>query len=213
MKIQKKATEFAVIGLGRFGQSVTKSLSEYGANILACDKDEDSLHAVADYATQLVQADAAEEETIEQLGINNFDVVVIAMGENFSASLMAVMTAKELGAPFIVAKAYGHREKKIFESIGADLVVQPEQEMGAKVAHKLVRPNVLDILEDAQHYQISEMHPLPEWVNKTVQQADIRNKHKTSLLAIIRGDEKIIPVPPEEVLLADDVLICLCDPE
>ncbi len=212
MKLQRDATQFAVIGLGRFGISMVKSLAEYGVNILACDTDEENLHAVCGYATHMVKADAADEDAMAKLGIGNFDVVILAMGEDFQASLMATMTAKELGAKFIVVKAYGHREKKIFESVGADLVVVPEQEMGAKLAHRLTNPNVLDVLEDSQRYLITEMRPRPEWVGRSVLESDIRRNFQTSVLAIIRGERTIIPVMPEEVIEERDVLICLSDP-
>ena len=213
MKAQKNAKQFAVIGLGRFGQSIVKSLAGYNVNILACDNDEDQLHAVCGYATHMVKADAEDEEAMAKLGLGNFDVVIMAMGEDLEASLMATMTAKELGAKYIVVKAYGLREKKIFESVGADLVVVPEQEMGAKLAHRLVRPNIVDILEDNDRYQITEMRPLPEWVEKSVRDSDIRKKHRTSILAIIRGDSTVFPVMPEEVIQAGDMLVTLNEAE
>lgn len=213
MKLQKDATQFAVIGLGRFGQSIVKSLAAYGVSILACDRSEERLHSVAGYATHVAQIDAADEEAMAKLGIGNFDVVIMAMGEDLQAPLMATMTAKELGAKYIVVRVYGQREKKIFESIGADLVVVPEQEMGAKIAHRLMRPNILDILEDSQHYQITEMHPMREWVGQSVKESDIRMKYRTTLLAIIRDKKTIIPVMAEEIIMAQDILVALCEPE
>ncbi len=211
MKSQNnKVKQFAVIGLGRFGQSIVRSLSEYGVNILAVDNDEENLHAVCGYATHMVKADAEDEEAMAKLGLGNFDTVIMAMGEDLEASLLATMTAKELGAKFIVVKSYGQRQKKIFESVGADLVVVPEQEMGAKLAHRLVRPNIVDILEDNDRFQITEMRPLPEWVGKSVVESDIRKEHHTSLLAIIRDGNTIFPVLPEEVIRENDLLIALC---
>lgn len=211
MKRPEKATQFAVIGLGRFGQSLVKKLSEYGADILACDRREDRLQQVTEYATHVAQMDAADEQAMAKLGIGNFDVLVLAMGTDFQASVLATMTAKELGANFVVVKASGEREKRIFESIGADMVVIPEMEMGAKIARKLMHSNIVDVLEETSPFQITEMHALTEWVGKSVRQSDIRKRYRVSLLAIIRGDRTIIPVMPEEILEADDLLIALCE--
>lgn len=211
MKRYDKDSQFAVIGLGRFGMSIVETLSEYDVNILACDKIAERVHRAAEYATHAVQADAADEAAMARLGIGNFDVVVLAMGEDFEAGLLAAMTAKDLGAKYIVVKAFGPRQAKIFESIGADLIVQPELEMGSKVARRLVRPNILDILEDSEHYAVTEMRPLPEWVGRTVRDSDIRKKHGMSLLAIIREGQTIIPVQPGQVLEESDLLVALCE--
>ncbi len=206
------ATQFAVLGLSGFGQSVVRSLAEYGVYILACDTTEEKLHAVTGYATHMVKVDATDEEAMGKLGLGNFDAVIIAMGEtDLDASIMATMTAKECGAKHIVVKGYSLREKKLLESIGAHYVVIPEQEMGIKLAHRLVRPNVLDVLEDSESYQISEMLPMAEWVGKSVKESDIRNRYQTSVLAIIRQNKRIFPVKPNEIIEADDVLIALSD--
>lgn len=209
MKTPQNATQFAVIGIGRFGLSIVKTLSEYDVSILACDKDMDKLHDAAPYATHVVQADAADEEAMERLGLGNFDVVILAMGEDFESALLAAMKAKEAGAGHIVVKAFGHRQKKIFESIGVDHVVLPEQEMGAKTARRLVSPGLVDMLEDTGHFAVSELRPKDAWVDKTVRQADIRRRDGMTLLAIIRGKRTLIPVLPDMVIEKDDILVAI----
>lgn len=212
-KIEPAHTQFAIIGLGRFGMAILQALSRYDVNILACDTDPDCLHEAAQYATHVVQADAADDEALEKLGLGNFDVVILAMGADFEGSLLATMKAKELNVPYIVAKANGERQKKILESIGANLVVLPEHEMGAKIARRLVQPNILDVLNDTDRYSIAEMRPMAEWVGKTVRSADIRRRQGMTLLAILRGKDTIIPVLPDVVIEADDVLVTLSKPE
>lgn len=208
--IEKKCDlQFAVLGLGRFGMSILRTLAEYDVNVLACDKDPALLHSATEYATQVVQADVSDEEAMANLGLGNFDVVVLAMGEDFESAIMATMTAKELGAGKIVVKALGPKQKKILESIGADLVVLPEMEMGEKIARRLVNPNILDVLENAGHFTITEMHPLAEWVGKSIATSDIRRKYGTLILAVIRGAETTFPVPADFVPQADDVMLAL----
>lgn len=210
MKNQSPATQFAVLGLGRFGLSVVRTLAESDVHILACDRNEALLHEAAEYATRVVKMDVADEDGLAKLGLGNFDVVVIAMGDDFEASVIATMKLKELGTGLVVVKALGQRQKRIFESLGADVVVMPEIETGVKIARRLMRNNVLNALEESGQLDVTEMHPLPEWVGKSVRQSDIRNKHGISLLAVVRGGNALIPVSADEVLLQDDLLVVLC---
>ncbi|MDL2293375.1 TrkA family potassium uptake protein [Ruminococcaceae bacterium OttesenSCG-928-D13] len=209
MDKEKCELQFAVLGLGRFGMSIVKTLAEYDANILACDRDPARLHEATEYAAHVVQADAADEDAMHKLGLGNFDVVVLAMGEDFEASVIAAMLAKELGAGKVVAKAFGTRQKKILESIGVDQVVLPEVEMGAKVARNLVNPNVLDVLEQTGRQTIAEMCPRDEWVGKTIGEADIRKRYGYTILAIVRGEETIIPVTTDIKIQKEDILVTL----
>lgn len=202
-------SNFAVLGLGRFGVSIIETLSEYDVNILACDRDETKLQSVLDSATHVVQADLSDESALEKLGLGNFDVVILAMGEDFEASQIATMIAKENGARHVVVKARSERQKKILMSVGADEVILPEHEMGAKLARKLMGSNIMDILNDSQYYTITEMKPLPGWIGKTVRQADIRRKHDITILAIRRGERLSMQVSPDRVIEAEDVLLVL----
>lgn len=206
-----KNENFAVLGLGRFGMSIVQTLSDFDKNILACDRNEAKLQNAAEYATHVIQADLSDETTLGKLGLGNFDTVILAMGEDFEASQIATMIAKESGANRVIVKARNNRQKKILLSIGADEVVLPEHEMGAKLARKLVNTNIVDILEESEHYVISEMHPLEEWVGKTLRQADIRRKHDLSVLAIRSGNKLSLSISPDRVLSADDVLITLSE--
>jgi len=207
----KPYTQFAVLGLGRFGMGIVQTLSEYDVNIMACDKDELKLRQAAEYATHAVKVDAADENALKKLGIGNFDVVILAFGEDFEASLIAAMIAKESGARRIIVKARNSRQKTILESIGIRDVILPEHEMGEKLARRLVGSNIQRILEDTGLYQITEIQPMDEWVNKTIQQADIRRKHNCTILAIQHEDKLQIPVLPDTMIYDGDVLIALSE--
>lgn len=204
-------THFAILGLGRFGISIVQTLAEFDVNILACDRDEAKLRQVTEFATHVVQADVADENAMLQLGLGNFDVVILAMGDDFEASQVATMIAKEHGAKHVIVKARNKRQKKILCSIGADEVILPEHEMGARLARKLVDSSIMDILEESELYTITEMHPLSEWVGKTVRQADIRRKHGYTILAVQRGGRLSIPVSADRPIAKDDIFIVLSD--
>lgn len=206
---RKKHGQYAVLGLGSFGMSVVKTLAEYGVSILACDRDSTRIHEATEFATHVIQLDAMDETTLLNLGLGNFDAVIIAMAEDFEASVMATMIAKEQGAKFIMVKAHGNRQKGILESIGANEVILPEHEMGRRVARHLVDPNVLDVFDESEHFCVSEMRPHKEWIDTSVKQADIRRKHNVTILAIRRNKKLIIPVSPDEILRKEDLLVVL----
>lgn len=208
MSLSKKNTHFAVLGLGRFGMSIVQTLAETDLNIMACDKDEAKLQWASEYATHVVQVDITDEHSLERIGLGNFHVVILAIGD-FEASLTASMIARERGARIVIAKASNDRQKAIFKSIGVDEVILPEHEMGAKLARRLSGSNIMDILGESEDYTITEMHPLEEWTGNTVQQADIRRKHHFTILAIRHGDKLRIPVPPDTIIQENDILIVL----
>lgn len=200
---------FAVLGLGHFGMSIIQTLSEFDVNIMACDRDDAKLQMATEYATHVVRADMADENALARMGLGNFDVIVLAIGTDFEASQIATMIAKENGAKHVIVKARNVRQKKILESIGADEVILPEHEIGAKLARRLASPNIMDILDDSEFYTITEMHPMDEWLDHTIRDADIRRKHNITILAIRREDNFIIPVSPSNILTKEDVLIVL----
>ncbi len=204
-------TQFAVLGLGLFGMSIVQTLSESDVSILACDNDEIKLQQAAAYATHVVQADVTDENALERLGLGNFEVVIVAIGEDFEASQIAAMIAREHGVKHIIVKARNNRQKTILESMGVGEVILPEHEIGAKLARKLTGSGVLDILEESDLFTIKEMRPMDEWVNKTIRQADIRRKHNLTILAIRHGEKLKIPVTPDTVMAGDDILITLSE--
>lgn len=200
---------FAVFGLGRFGMSIIQTLSKYDVNILACDNNEIKVNLATEYATHVIQADASDETALINLGINSFDVIVLAMGEEFEASLIATMIAKENGAECVIVKARNKRQRKILKNIGADKVVLPEHEAGVKLARTILEPNIMDILDDSEYYTITEMKPYDDWLNKTIVEADIRQNHGITILAIRNGKELTIPISPDTIITEDDVLIVI----
>lgn len=206
-----KYNHFAVLGLGRFGMSIVQTLAEYDVNILACDIDEAQLNYASEYATHVVQADVGDEASLNKLGLGNFDIVILATGEDFEASQIATMIAKEQGVEHVVVKARNGRQRKILESIGADEIILPEYEMGKKLARKLISSNIMDILEESEYYTITEMRPMEKWIGKTLQQSDIRRKHNLTILAVRKGKKLTIPVPPDHVITEDEVMIVLSD--
>lgn len=209
----KKNKQYAIIGLGRFGISILKTLAQHDVTILAVDKDADVLDDATQYATHVVQADVGDEDAVRQLELGGFDVVVLAMTGDFEATIITTMIARENGCPYVLAKARTHRQKAILETMGAVRVVLPEEEMGRRVGMGLLQPMLQEVLEQSGDDMIGEIVPKPEWVGRTVGQADIRKKEGITILALRRQDSIVVPVDPNTVLEKDDKLIVLSGKE
>lgn len=199
--------QFAVIGMGRFGLSVATALSNMGLDVLAIDADEHRTQLVANLVTHAVSADSTDEEALRALGIRNFDVVVVAIGEDIQASILTTLILKDLGSPLIVVKAQNELHGKVLQKIGADKVIYPERDMGLRVAHHLTSPNVLDYIELSDEYSIVEMRVSSEMVGKNLIELDIRARFGCNVMAIKRGSRMNISPSAAERLTADDILV------
>ncbi|KRK70527.1 potassium channel family protein [Lacticaseibacillus nasuensis] len=200
---------FAVFGLGRFGTSIVTHLAAHDVELLAVDRDHDRVNAIAEFVDQAVTGSADAEELLARIGVEHYDVVVFAMGEAFESSVMATMIAKERGAKRVVVKALNERQAQILRRVGADQVVLPEVEMGAKLARSLVNPNILDVIDQTNGISLTERRPDPEWVGQTLAEANIRATANLEVIALIRQRRTYIPAPADLALAADDVLVTI----
>lgn len=198
-----KEKSYAVIGLGQFGMSVAETLAESDCDVLAIDAREESIQEIADKVTYAVRADVREPEVLRTLGVQNVDVAVIAVAENMEASIMATMQAKELGVPYVMAKAMNALHGKILEKIGADRVIYPEQSMGLRVARNLMSGGFLDVFELSTEFSMAEFSVPAEWVGKSLQELQLRESHDINIIAIKVGDDVEINLDPVKPLEAD----------
>lgn len=203
----KKTKQFAVIGLGRFGTSVATTLHKMGYEVLAIDNDEERVQEFSNEVTHVVQADTTDEDTLVALGIRNFDVVIVAIGEDIQANILTTLQLKEIGVQYIVTKASNKLHGKMLEKIGADRVVYPERDMGQRVAHNLVSSTVLDYIELSPNLNIMEVSVPRALVGKTLAETDLRAKYEINVVAIKRGDDIIVPPLPNERIKANDILV------
>lgn len=201
--------QFAVIGIGRFGSSVAKTLCALGHEVLAIDKDQDRIQDIADYVTHAVQADATDEETLKSLGMRNFDAVVISIGDDIQSSIMVALMCKEMGVKFVVGKAQNDLHAKVLYKIGVDKVIFPERDMGIKIAHHLASTNIIDYIELASDYSLIEITALPEWIGKSLKQINMRVVYGLNVVAIKRGEDVLISPKGEDVIHEGDVLVTI----
>jgi len=211
--------QFAVIGMGRFGATVAKTLSEKGYQVLAIDVNESIIQDVADEVTQAVCLDATDEKALRSVGIENVDVAIVGAGTNLEASILITLNLKEIGVKEIVCKAISQDHKKVLEKIGATRVVQPEREMGARVANSLVSTNVIEHIELSGESSIVELISPKDFVGKNLRELDVRAKYGVNVIALKRKipsaskkeEEEIVNVSPkaEDIINKGDILIIL----
>ncbi len=202
-----KTKQFVVFGLGRFGISLATTLSEAGYEVMVVDKSEEVIQEIAPLVTHAVQADSADMDTLKSLGIRNFDVAVVAIGKDIQSSIMTTLLLKELGIPYVIAKASSEIHERVLKKIGADRIILPEHEMGMRIATNLISGNILDYIQLSSEYSIVETSILSEWVGRSIVDIDLRNKYGINIIAVQRKGNIEISPSPDFIIENEDLLV------
>ena len=199
-----------VLGLGIFGRTIARELSQYGCDVIAIDGEEKYVDAVSDVVTYAAIGDFTDMELLRSVGIANCDIVVVATGTNLESSVLAVMHAKRLGVKQIIAKARSITFEEVLYEVGVDAVVAPERDSGLRLASKILRNNIDEVLRLDDDTSIIEFETPPRWIGKTLAELDVRRKYDLNLLGMReeRG-EKLIPIAPQKPLEPDVVLVAM----
>ncbi|MGO4369779.1 potassium channel family protein [Paenibacillus sp. YIM B09110] len=204
-----KRSQFVIVGLGRFGSSLGRELIELGHEVLGIDKDEETVQDMSSVLTYAVSADCTDEETLRSLGVRNFDCGVVAIGDDIQASILTAILLKDLGVKKVVAKAMSELHGRVLEKIGVDRVVYPERDMGIRVAHQLVSPNLLDYIELSKDYTIAEL-AVPKCLNgKSLSDLNPRARFGCSIVAINKPNGIIIAPSATDVLTERDIMVII----
>lgn len=202
-----------VLGIGRFGERVATKLFEDGLEVMAVDKNYDLVQNISDKVTSAVQCDISNDKALEELGIGNFDVAVIATGESLEASMAATLFAKDHNVEKIIAKATSTNHARILKKIGADQIVFPEIDMGEKLARSIAGSNLLQFFHFSDDYSMIELKAYDELVGKSLKEIDFRKKYKMMVIAYKRDGELIINPEANWKIEKDDTLVLLGDSE
>lgn len=202
---------YAIIGLGRFGGSICRTLIESGQEVLAIDSSEDRVNEYMNIATHAVVGNAQDEMTLRSLGIRNFDCVIVAIGEDIQASILVTLMVKEMGVANIVAKAQNTYHAKVLEKVGADRVVHPERDMGIRIGHNLVSKNILDYIELSDEFSLAEIRVSNKrFFNKSLLELNLRQRYGLTVVAIRRGAKEVVVSPAaEEIVVENDNLLVI----
>lgn len=204
---------YAVFGLSSYGWAVAKELVECGVEVLAVDSDAELVNAAITEIPFCKCADVTEPEVIKQLGMENIDVVIIAMANNLEASVMATMLCKEAGVKTVIAKCSDEMHRKILKKVGADRVVFPEKESGTRMAKNILSAGFVDIMELSEEVSVLEMDVKSEWIGKTLLELNLRKKYGINIVAIRQNHDVCINVDPEKPLDDSMNLIVIANTE
>lgn len=203
--------QVAVIGLGRFGFHVARQLHLAGHEVLAIDSDAVHVQRIRDFSSHAVVLDARDKERLEALGIRDFDVVVVSLGERVDVSALVTLHLKELGVKRLITKAGSEDHRRLLELIGADEVVFPEREVATRLAHRLTSPNVIDYIPLGEDSSIHEVTPPESFVGRSLGELKLRNRFKVQVLAIRDAQTREVQINPDAAvcLKSTDALLVL----
>lgn len=201
--------QFAVLGLGSFGWSVALTLESMGCDVLVVDESYEKIQEISEKVSYAVKADVADAEALESLGGRNLDGVVVAVSENFEASIMATMMCKEMGIPMVLAKAKDTLQGAILEKVGADSVVYPEREMGSRVAKNLVAGEFMDWISLSKDYSMVEVVVPEKWIGQSLAELKIRERFGINVVGVIVEGEVDVTFDPQKPLPQGGILIMI----
>ena len=198
-----------VIGLGRFGRHMAKKFSEQNNDVMAIDINEERINNVLSVVTNALIGDATNEQFMETIGVRDFDLCVVAIGDNFQSSLETTALLKDLGAKFVLARASRDVHAKFLLRNGADDVIYTEKETAERLAVKYGSDNIFNYIELNDEYSIYEIAVPSSWLNKSILKVNVRSKYGISILATKQGNN-IFPLPkPEHVFTDSESLMIL----
>ncbi len=198
-----------IIGLGRFGRHMAKKFSEQNNDVMAIDINEERINNVLSVVTNALIGDATNEQFMETIGVRDFDLCVVAIGDNFQSSLETTALLKGLGAKFVLARASRDVHAKFLLRNGADDVIYTEKETAERLAVKYGSDNIFNYIELNDEYSIYEIAVPSSWLNKSILKVNVRSKYGISILATKQGNN-IFPLPkPEHVFTDSESLMIL----
>ncbi len=201
--------EFVIFGLGKFGRSVAQTLAENGCEVLAIDNNEEIIQDISKVVTHAVQGDVTDENVLIALGVRNFEVAVIAIGNDIQASIMSTILAKEMGVEYIVAKAQSDIHKRLLEKVGADKVIFPEREIGVRIANNLTSDSFVDFIELSEDFSIVELEVKELWKGKTLREIDMRKAYGINVIGMRQGETMTTTPGPDKLLELGETLIVI----
>ena len=199
---------FCVIGLGKFGTSLALKLAEEGNQVMILDSDADKITALADMFTNAVIGDCTNETVLRSAGVSDYECAVVCFTGNINHNILLTIMLKEMGIKKVVARASNEGHKKVLERIGVDVIVDPEKDMGEKLAFRLTKENVSEFIEFSG-YKLIEMTVPEEWAGKNLIDLDVRRKHGVNIIAVTSDTDEadVSPAPTRLFAKGEKMLV------
>ena len=198
-----------LIGLGRFGKHVALKLNELNHQVMAIDKKEELVNAILPFVTNAQIGDSTNEDFLKSLGVNNYDLCIVAIGNDFQSSLETTSLLKDLGAKLVISRAARDIQAKFLLRNGADQVIYPEKQVANWAAVRYSADHILDFIEIDDNYAIFEVTTPENWVGKSIGEIDIRKKYGINIIAVKQGNKLNLTVTADMVLNKDETMLVL----
>lgn len=202
-----------VLGLGRFGYAVATKLFEKGVYVTAVDSNYKKIEKIANFVSSAAQGDITEEVSMNSLGINNYDVAIIATGTDIEASIEATLICKDSGVDKVIAKATSQSHARILKKIGADQIVYPELDTGERLARSLAGSNLLELVQFSNDFSLIEIKAHEGWIGKSLIELDFRKTYKMNVVGFERDGQMLMDIDPSTDIRKGDVLVLIGDNE
>ena len=204
---------YVVIGLGNFGNAVATTIANAGEDVIAIDKDPLLVQESTESVPNAICADSRDIELLKEAGVQDADVVIVSMGSHLESSVITILNLKELGIKNVIAKANNERYKYVMERVGADSVIQPENEMGQRVGISLINPKIIDIYQMTNDYAVMEIRVPELWVGRPLGTLNIREIYGVNIIGFRRENEKNVctNVTKDTILQKNDYLVVAAD--
>lgn len=199
---------YAILGLGVFGSTLAKDLSNYNQDVIAIDKDMSAVERVSEYVENTICLDFTDPDELRSSGVGDADVAIVATGSLLEESVLGILNLKELGVPKIIAKAKNSRFSQVFKKIGADVVVSPEKEIARRFAKQLVSGDILELFDLDESHSIFDMNVKKEWIGKTLIELELRARFNLNVIGVRRdGNLNLNPDPNDPFKPGDQCLM------
>ena len=177
---------FAVIGLGRFGRRLAQALTQAGHEVIAIDHQQELVERARDEVALAVRLDATDSEALKTQDLDKCDAAIVSIGGDFEANALATATLKSLNVPKVISRASTEIQRRILARIGADMIINPEEEMAVRLANQLTNPNIVEHLELAEGHGLVQIRAPKQWQDRTLGELDVRKRYEVNLIAIKR---------------------------
>ena len=204
-----KHKTIAVIGLGQFGSTVAKMLASMDHEVLGVDTDPEVVQKISPFITHAIVADTTDGEAIKALALSQFDIVIVAIGDNVQANLMTSMLLKEMNMPYVVSKAESDLQGKMLKKMGVDMVIYPEYDVAQRLVQSLTRDYVMDYLQLSKNISLIEIKMPSFMVGTCLKDSNLREKYNLNAVGIRRGEDLEVPPNPITILGEDDKLLVI----
>jgi trk system potassium uptake protein len=202
-----KAQQFLVIGAGRFGSALATTLYRLGHEVVTVDRSEEAIEAIMDQVTHALITDATDEDALAKLGVRNFDYIIVAIGDDLEANILATVAAKTMGAKRVISKAKDQLAARVLEKVGADEVIRPEHDMGVRLAMQLTTPSIVDAFNLGDKHGVIELDAGGKLTGK-LKNLQLSNRFGLQVIAITRDGKLVIsPGADFEIQSGDKIVL------